>query len=322
MGFDIFLLPEYITASREKIMKKKIIILTSIFVFLSLVGGGIAAYYFSYLPMKKEAEEKLLDHEISKYIDNYYKLLEQQKFNEANIVLKNFRTFLKERESHTSLLAFYYSYIMENSLWYMQKNYEKMKANFPEMERYIKLFENKKYSSKELLFAKWCYLLDNCQYNYTNKNYKKALELLDDFVIKNGGEEGLKEKKMQILATIYEDKADILLKLGQTSECKRYLQKSLAITDKNIQRHYLYLKMADLELKYNKKPDFSQAHEYILMATEKYSSQKGYYFLAMIHLKMNRKEEAKRYYNLALSCKEKPLVNEEELTRLKLQLFK
>ena len=122
-------------------MKKKIIILGALIVFLVLVGGGIAAYYFSYLPMKKEAEEKLLDHKISKYIDNYYDLLEQRKYNEANIFLKNFRIFLKERESHTSLLAFYYSYSMENALWYMQKDYEKMKVIFPEMERLLKKIE-------------------------------------------------------------------------------------------------------------------------------------------------------------------------------------
>ena len=57
-------------------MKKKIIILVSLIVFLVLVGGGITAYYFSYLPMKKEAEEKF-DRIMANYIDEFFALLEQ-----------------------------------------------------------------------------------------------------------------------------------------------------------------------------------------------------------------------------------------------------
>ena len=303
----------------EEFMKKKIIILGALIVFLLLVGGGIVAYYFWYVP-EKIRKEKLLNYEISKYIDNYYDLLKQRKFNEASVVLKNFRTFLKKSESRTSLHAFYYSYPMENALWYMQKDYEKMKANFPEMERYIKLLENKKYSSYELLFVKWFYIWDKYRYNYENKNYTKALELLNDFINRNGGEDDLKKKAVRILVTVYHYRGNSLLKLGQIVESEQSLQKALVFAESPDIKHEIYLKLAELELKY--KDNIRKAYEYTLIANSILHSQRGYYFLALVHLKQNKINEAEKYYSLAAASKVYPIVDEKALTDLKQKLFK
>ena len=297
----------------EEFMKKKIIILVSIIAFLLLIGGGIAAYYFSYLPMKKEAEEKLLDHEISKYVDNYCKLLEQQKFNEANIFLKNFRIFLKERESHTSLLAFYYSYSMENALWYMQKDYEKMKVIFPEMERLLKKIEKSKLSEDKILTAKWSYISDLKKFYYKNNEHKKAFVVIENFITTNGGERKLEEQELPILYAIYADKADCLLKLGEFEKCKKYIEKVISFTRQGNdlrQYHIALLHMAELYLN-QEKPDVTL--KYTQKAHEIYQSRRSYCYFAMAYYQQKKMEEAKKYYALAISCKKLPSVSDHSM---------
>ena len=317
MGFDIFLLPEYITASREKIMKKKIIILTSIFVFLSLVGGGITAYYFSYLPMKKEAEEKF-DRIMANYIDEYFTLLEQNKFIEAQDLLKDYRSFLNIDKSDKQLLAYFYSFIMENSLWYMQKDYEKMKVNFPGMEQLLKKVENSKLSKKEILTAKWNFFTNKYEYFYYTKAYGKAIDIIESFIKDAGGEKKLEEMKFYLLFTIYSYKANCLQQLGKTQESIKYNQKALLVTEDPAAQHRIYLNLATLEIN---RENIPVACKYTLKASEKSTSQKGYFCLALVHLKQGRKEEAKKYYSLALTCKKFPVVLEEDLTNLKKKLF-
>ena len=293
-------------------MKKKIIILTSIFVFLVLVGGGIATYYLWYVP-EKIRKEKLLNYEISKYIDNYYDLLEQRKFNEANIFLKNFRIFLKERESHTSLLAFYYSYSMENALWYMQKDYEKMKVIFPEMERLLKKIEKSKLSEDKILTAKWSYISDLKKFYYKNNEHKKAFVAIENFITTNGGERKLEEQELPILYAIYADKADCLLKLGEFEKCKKYIEKVISFTRQGNdlrQYHIALLHMAELYLN-QEKPDV--ALKYTQKAHEIYQSRRSYCYFAMAYYQQKKMEEAKKYYSLSVRCKKLPSVSDHSM---------
>ena len=296
----------------EKFMKKKIIILVSSIVFLLLVGGGITAYYFWYVP-EKIRKEKLLNYEITEYINNYYDLLEQRKFNEANIFLKNFRIFLKERESHTSLLAFYYSYSMENALWYMQKDYEKMKVIFPEMERLLKKIEKSKLSEDKILTAKWSYISDLKKFYYKNNEHKKAFVVIENFITTNGGERKLEEQELPILYAIYADKADCLLKLGEFEKCKKYIEKAIALSihseDKR-QYHIALLQMAELYLNWEK-PDV--ALKYTQKAHEIYQSRRSYCYFAMAYYQQKKMEEAKKYYALAISCKKLPSVSDNSM---------
>ncbi len=293
-------------------MKKKIIILVSLIVFLVLVGGGITAYYFWYVP-EKIRKEKLLNYEITEYINNYYDLLEQRKFNEANIFLKNFRIFLKERESHTSLLAFYYSYSMENALWYMQKDYEKMKVIFPEMERLLKKIEKSKLSEDKILTAKWSYISDLKKFYYKNNEHKKAFVVIENFITTNGGERKLEEQELPILYAIYADKADCLLKLGEFEKCKKYIEKVISFTRQGNdlrQYHIALLHMAELYLN-QEKPDV--ALKYTQKAHEIYQSRRSYCYFAMAYYQQKKMEEAKKYYSLSVRCKKLPSVSDNSM---------
>ena len=191
----------------EKFMKKKIIILVSSIVFLLLVGGGITAYYFWYVPMKKEAEEKF-DRIMANYIDEFFALLEQNKFIQAQELLKDYRSFLGRKKSDKRLHRYYCSYNMENSLWYIQKDYEKMKANFPEMERLLKKIEKSKLSEDEKLIVKWTFATDNYRYFYRNRAYKKAIDILENFTKESGGE--IRLERLDLLFSVYSYKADCL----------------------------------------------------------------------------------------------------------------
>ena len=298
-------------------MKKKIIILVSSIVFLLLVGGGIAAYYFSYLPMKKETEEKFW--QISEnYVNEYYDLLEQSKFIETQKLLTKYRNFVCKKKSDKRLLAYFYSFIMENSLWYMQKDYEKMKVNFPKMEQLLKKVENSKLSKKEILTAKWNFFTNKYEYFYYTKAYGKAIDIIESFIKDAGGEKKLEEMKFYLLFTIYSYKANCLQQLGKTQESIKYNQKALLATEDPAAQHRIYLNLATIEIN---RENIPVACKYTWKASEKSTSQKGYFCLALVHLKQGRKDEAKKYYSLALACRKFPVVLEEDFINLKKILF-
>ena len=298
-------------------MKKKIIILVSSIVFLLLVGGGIAAYYFSYLPMKKETEEKFW--QISEnYVNEYYDLLEQSKFIETQKLLTKYRNFVCKKKSDKRLLAYFYSFIMENSLWYMQKDYEKMKVNFPKMEQLLKKVENSKLSKKEILTAKWNFFTNNYEYFYYTQAYGKAIDIIESFIKDAGGEKKLEEMKFYLLFTIYSYKANCLQQLGKTQESIKYNQKALLATEDPAAQHRIYLNLATIEIN---RENIPVACKYTWKASEKSTSQKGYFCLALVHLKQGRKDEAKKYYSLALACRKFPVVLEEDFINLKKILF-
>ena len=300
----------------EEFMKKKIIILVSIIAFLLLIGGGIATYYLWYMPAQKKEAEKKFDHIIENYIDEFFALLEQNKFIQAQELLKDYRSFFGRKKSDKQLHRYYCSYNMENSLWYIQNDYEKMKANFPEMERLLKKIEKSKLSEDEKLIVKWTFATDNYRYFYRNRAYKKAIDILENFTKESGGEKRL--ERIDLLFSVYSYKADCLLKLDKTEEGIKYKQKALLSTDDSRAQHVLYLDLATIEI--NRK-NFSSACEYILKASKKYTSQKGYFCLALVHLKQGRKDEAKKYYSLALACRKFPVVLEEDFINLKKILF-
>lgn len=317
MAVDILRQWEYITINGGIFMKKKIIILTSIFVFLSLVGGGIAAYDLLYVPMKNEAEKKFW--QISEnYVNKYYDLLEQNKFIEAQKLLTKYRSFVCKKKSDKRLLAYFYSFIMENSLWYMQKDYEKMKVNFPEMEQLLKKVENSKLSKKEILTAKWNFFTNKYEYFYYTKAYGKAIDIIESFIKDAGGEKKLEEMKFYLLFTIYSYKANCLQQLGKTQESIKYNQKALLVTEDPAAQHRIYLNLATIEIN---RENIPAACKYTWKASEKSTSQKGYFCLALVHLKQGRKDEAKKYYSLALACRKFPVVLEEDFINLKKILF-
>ena len=302
----------------ENFMKKKIIILVSIIAFLLLIGGGIATYYLWYMPAQKKEAEKKFDHIIENYIDEFFALLEQNKFIQAQKLLTKYRSFVCKKKSDKRLLAYFYSFIMENSLWYMQKDYEKMKVNFPEMEQLLKKVENSKLSKKEILTAKWNFFTNKYEYFYYTKAYGKAIDIIESFIKDAGGEKKLEEMKFYLLFTIYSYKANCLQQLGKTQESIKYNQKALLVTEDPVAQHMIYLDLATIEI--NRK-NFSSACEYILKASKKHTSQKGYFCLALVHLKQGRKDEAKKYYSLALACRKFPVVLEEDFINLKKILF-
>ena len=186
----------------------------------------------------------------------------------------------------------------------------------PPMERLLKKIEKSKLSEDEKLIVKWTFATDNYRYFYRNRAYKKAIDILENFTKESGGEKRL--ERIDLLFSVYSYKADCLLKLDKTEEGIKYKQKALLSTDDSRAQHVLYLDLATIEI--NRK-NFSSACEYILKASEKSTSQKGYFCLALVHLKQGRKEEAKKYYSLALTCKKFPVVLEEDLTNLKKKLF-
>ena len=94
-------------------MKKKIIILVSIIAFLVLIGGGIAAYYLWYVPAQKKAEKEYRL-KLVHYVENYYDLLEERNFTDAQKLLKEYRAFIRKKKKDKQLI--FYSCIMENSM--------------------------------------------------------------------------------------------------------------------------------------------------------------------------------------------------------------
>ena len=298
-------------------MKKQIILAVSVLVLLALAGGGV---YFYRLPAKVRKEEDF-DAEMDRYMRNCYDLLEEEKFQQAQEILKEFRGHLAEKRISPRKHAYYhfYSLVMENFLWYAQKKYEKMNENFPEMERLLMIQESSGSPQEELLVAKWNFTAEKLRYWQGKNECGKELEVVEDFITKNGGEKQLERSQFPLLYFVYSSKADGLLKLGKAEEGVRYKKKALQVARESRIRHMLYLDLAVLSIR---KKDFEQAYGYLLQAHEQsHTSQKYYYCLAVVCRARGRIEEARKYYALSVASKVYPLVSKEDLAELKKKLW-
>ena len=296
-------------------MKKKIIILVSGFVFLLLVGGGFSVYYLWYIPAQKKAKKELYI-KLDYYTDTYYNLLEEGKFINAQELLKEYRNVLHKKKSDKRLL--FYFYIMENSLWYMQKDYEKLKANLSAIEMLLKKIDKSKLSAGELLSFQWALVEGTSEFHSLNNEHKKAIDVLENFINENGGVKRIKEKGFMLLHVFYSNIAKNNKKLGRKNIAEIYYNKAFEATDNMRNKHLFALSVAEL---YDPEKDFDKPMQYLLQAQQNDESQKCYYYLAVLHFRHGNKEEAKKYYSLAIGCKKFPHIDNANLKQLKKMLF-
>ena len=307
---------EYITRRKGVKMKKRIILAVSVLVLLALAGGGV---YWYRLPAKVRKEENF-DVVMDRYVSNFCDLVEENQFEQATEILREFRATLAGKRISPREHSYYsfYLLIMENFLWYAQKKYEKMKANFPEMERLLKMQEVSGSPPERLLVAKWNFTVEKLRYLQGKNECGKELELVEDFITENGGENQLECSNFSLLYFVYSSKADGLLKQGKTDEGTKYKKKALQVARESRVRHTLYLDLAVLSIK---KKDFEQANGYLLQAHEQsHVSQKYYYCLAVVRRAQGRIEEARKYHALSAASKVYPLAAEEDLAKLKKEL--
>ncbi|MBO4305047.1 MAG: hypothetical protein J6A21_10715, partial [Lentisphaeria bacterium] len=143
-------------------MKKRIILAVSVLVLLAIAGGGV---YFYRLPAKMQEKEDFVA-VMDRYVSNFCDLVEENQFEQALEILKEYRATLAGKRISPREHSYYsfYLLIMENFLWYAQKKYEKMKANFPEMERLLKMQEVSGSPPERLLVAKWNFTVEKLRY--------------------------------------------------------------------------------------------------------------------------------------------------------------
>ena len=313
MGFDIFLLPEYITASMEKIMKKKIIIFVSGIVFLSLVGGGIAAYYFSYLPMKKETNTSFYTI-VENYSKEYEKFVFQRKYHEALKVTENYRSFLIEKPGAVRAYLLFNAYFMENSVLHTLGKHQKIEENLRKMKRLLKTFKKNDYTEQQIMNAKLALVLSQIDFYHRNKEFSKALSHIKNFIAEYGSEEKIRENFTEDISyQIYVCMAKCLLKLEKFDKCKNYIEKVIALSTRSEdkrQYHIALLRMAELYLNWEK-PEV--ALKYTQKAHEIYQSRRSYCYFAMAYYQQKKMEDAKKYYSLAIHCKKLPSVSDHSM---------
>ena len=197
LGIDKVPRREYITRKKEVEMKKRIILAVSVLVLLALAGGGVYCYR---LPAKVGREEDF-DVVMDRYVSNFCDLVEENQFEQATEILREFRATLAGKRISPREHSYYsfYLLIMENFLWYAQKKYEKMKANFPEMERLLKMQEVSGSPPERLLVAKWNFTVEKLRYLQGKNECGKELELVEDFITENGGENQLECSNFSLL---------------------------------------------------------------------------------------------------------------------------
>ena len=97
-----------------------------------------------------------------------------------------------------------------------------------------------------------------------------------------------------------------------------YYNKAFEATDNMRNKHLFALSVAEL---YDPEKDFDKPMQYLLQAQQNDESQKCYYYLAVLHFRHGNKEEAKKYYSLAIGCKKFPHIDNANLKQLKKMLF-
>ena len=297
-------------------MKKRIILAVSVLVLLALAGGGV---YFYRLPAKMQEKEDFVA-VMDRYVSNYHDLLEEGKFEDASNLLKECRAFLMKKDwTMPVVYSLIMSYSLENTLWRMRKQYEKTLDNIREMERILSRYSELIRPEAQLLELKWCIARDRCEYYVCKKEYKKAYGILQTFIEANGGEAKLNEKSPQgVMYPLCGIMAECLMELDMPDKSEPYIRQTISCSEDGTRdMHIALLRMAKLFLIKN---DPVNALEYIRKAHGMYQSRRSYCYFAVAYGQLGKKEEAKKYYLLAVACKKYPRVLDKNLADLKKKL--
>ena len=311
-GIDKVFRREYITRKKEVEMKKRIILAVSVLVLLALAGGGV--YYYWFLPIKIRVKGETYG-TLMRCMNEFHTLMRQEKYDEAMTLLKEYRSFLAEIKSPARTQACLYSFTWEHELWYVQKKYEKVKENFPEMERQLGLLRMFDLDTMDLFYAEWMVVKEKARYHYKIGKYHEALGIMDDFLAKNGGEGKWEKSAPELMKFAYRAKADYLMEIGDKEKSEQYIGKAITLCGNN--KEFLYGMLLKLARLYCREKDAEKVLKYAKTAHERHESQACYCFLALgCHLKGDN-GKAKEYYSLARSCKKPPFVAADVLARLK-----
>ena len=298
---------------RKRSMKKRIILAVSVLVLLAIAGGGV---YWYRLPAKMQEEEDF-DAVMTRNVRRYRYLLDQHDLGKMLAFLKEWRSFVLQREqTPKTVYALFVLYPLENAQLRTYKQNEKTLDNIREMEKILSRHAEHKYSEARLLEMKLWIAQEKIEYCRCKGEHKKAYEILQTFITEHGGEAKLKETFSQSATCIFcGSMAACLMELGRLDESAPYIEEEICYSAGEPQnQHCALLHMAELFLK-KKEPE--KAMEYIRKAHEMYQSRRSYGLFAMAFYQLGRKEEAKKYFSLAVACKKYPYISDNSLMEFK-----